>query len=345
MPSVNFNYVLGFVIVIVLIYMSLEILLHVRTSRYQLTTEDALPQVGITVITNRGPLRLDKHMFFHYINRLKENLEYLSKQVDPEKCEMIKSQLQIAKESLTSQIDQHTGLLLRDDIKTERLRLRKRIDTMAEIVFSNNQNPDNAQSIILEMILDLETLMYMTKMIPNEIESIDVRDVDQIAKLIYEHACYPTQTKEELNSDIQHWDNSPEKPFEDSFIADPKHSPGSFETFVDFSKHQNITETRRSTSTYKPSLKNQKKNLKNLRKISLESANVNKERYGANKSRKYKTFKESDGTDPIRDRVLQAREAFTAENPNRYIRKKSSLIEDYNELEDATLHPALAFAY
>jgi len=342
----NLHYVMGFVIVIVLLYIGMQLYTMTHSARYHVNAENTAPRVGITILTNKGPLNLDRSMMDHYLNRLKENLKFLSKRVDPERCAHIKNQLLQARESLKSQIAEHSesGNVQKDQMNDERAKLRSRIDAMSDIMFSNDQNSDDARSIILEMVLDLETILYLTKIIPSEIESIDVRDVDQISKLIYEQACIPIENVTSTEDEMPNEDNR-ESPFEDAFVSVQKKRPGPFETYVDFNKNQNLRETRVGTSSYNPNFKTRKENLSNIRKTSMGLANTTKEKYEPLITRKVPISKQAKGTDPIRDRVAQAKEEFISSQPHRYQKTKNSLVEDYNYIEDSTVFPGLAFTW
>lgn len=331
----NLHYVMGFVIVLVILYISMRLYIMTNSTRYKVSAEDNLPRVGITILTNHGPLNLDRNMMDHYLNRLKENLEYLSQIIDIDKCEKIRNELVQARESLKNQVVKtQLNEKQKDQMWKERTRLRTRISTISDIMFDNDQNPDSIKSIMMEMILDLETILYMTKIIPSEIESIDVRDVDQVAKLIYEHACMPLE-KPHSEEDPKPQNDNFEMPFEDAFFAVHKKRPSSFETFVDFNKHQNLQEHRVGTSSYNPSHKTRKENLSNIRKTSLTLARPEKEKYRPSIARKVAVSKEAKGTDPIRDRIQEAREEFISSQPNRYKPRKNTLVQDYNHLEDS----------
>jgi hypothetical protein len=340
--------------VIILVHLSIIMLSAMTSERYKVTTDPKIPRVGITIITNEGAVNLDKLMLDHYLERMKDNMEYLSKRIDPDKCEKIKGDLLQARISLQKQILQTSetaGVDQQSDIQEERRKLRERVGVMSDVMFSNEQNPEDAANIILEMILDLETLMYLVKIIPNEIKSIDLRDVDQIARLIHENACLPKNpTPQALPSDLALTEYPTEtSPGNDLFIAAPKKRPGSFETFADFNKHQNLSdENNLAHRSNNMSYKMRKNKLKGIRKTSMQlvGEDIKKENHKAlhTQRRENKKLREQH-KDPIRDRITNAQETFISAHPNRYKKIKSSLIEDYNAIEDHTLFPALAFAY
>jgi hypothetical protein len=311
---INFNYALGFIIMIILMYLSIVIVKSIKSERYQVTTDSEIPRIGITIITNEGVVHLDRLMMDHYLNRMKDNLEYLSKRIDPEKCEKIKEQLTQARASLQEQVlkASESSSITEHNIQDERNELRKRVGTLSNIMFSNDQNTDTASSIMIEMIMDLETLMYLVKIIPHEIKSIDLRYVDQIAKIIHENLCLPKNPIPNANKDVIPTDFPAEtSPGNNLFIAIGKEHPGSFETFADFNKHQNLSDE--NNIQHRPnnmSYKARKNKLKNIKKTSMflgGGGDIKKENHKAlyTQSRETKKLKEQH-KDPIRDRVINA---------------------------------------
>jgi hypothetical protein len=353
--SINCNYALGFIIVLFLLYLSLITWVSMKSERYAVTTDPKIPRIGITIVTNEGVVNMDKLMMDHYLNRMKDNLEYLSKRVDPDKCEKIKEHLIKARASLQEQILKSSENFdvygEQSDLQDERRKLRERVGKMSEVMFSNEQNPDDASSIIVEMILDIETLLYLVKIIPHEIKAIDLRNVDQISKIIYEQACLPKNpSPQTLSGDLIPTEFTSEtSPGNDLFIAEPQKSPGSFETFADFNKHQNLSDDNNAAyRSNNMSYKTRKNKLRGIRKTSMRlgGEDIKKENHKALHTQKRETKKlREHHKDPIRDRVTNAQETFISAHPNRYKKTKSSLIEDYNAIEDHTLFPALAFAY
>lgn len=349
---VNFNYALGFIIVAVLIYLSIVMLASIKSEKYEITIDSKNTGRVTTILTNEGIIKLDNLLTEHYLDRMKSNLEYLAKHVDKDKCEKIKDQLTKARESLQTQIlntSEIANISQQSDIQEERRKLRERAGSMGNIMFSNEQNPDDASSIITEMMLDMETLMYLVKIIPDEIKSIDLRDVDLIAKLIYEQACLPKTHEPNLNEDITPTIYPSENsPGDGLFISANQQNPSSFDTFADFNKHQNLSdENNISVRPTNMSYMERKKNLKNIRKTSMSlGGEMNNEKHKASNILIQKTSKlKEQHKDPIRDRVTNAQETFISAHPTRYKKTKSSLVEDYNAIEDHLVFPALAFAY
>lgn len=331
----------------VILYMSIVWLAQVRSTKYMQVSETTAPKIGITIITDKGPMNLDQNMLEHYLNRLKENIEYLSKRVDPEKCEYIKKELTQAKDSLKDQVVQTSeaaNAQTQSTIQIERAKLKTRINKVSDILFENNQNPDGIKSILLEIILDLETLMYLTKIIPMQIKNIDVQDIDQIARVVYENACVP-EYQAESTSDFVASKLDPDTPFEDSFSDGTGNLndkiPSQFGIFADNFKNQDLTETRIGTSSYNPSLKNRKKNLKNLRQASLDMETLKKEKDRSLSIKKFKVAPQSEGVDIVKDRVIQMKDNFISERPDRYKKKKNSLVGAYSYLFDPAIYPGV----
>jgi hypothetical protein len=346
----NFNYVLGFIIVIILIYISIITLISRKSERYKLTNEFIISKKGITVFTKEGAINLDSLMLDHYLNRIKDNLEYLSKHIDSDKCEIIKKQLTDARASLHDQIvktSELADLNQQSELQEEIGKLKERVGSMSNVMFSNEQNPDTSASIIIEMIIDMETLIYLVKMIPNEIKSIDLRDIDQISNIMHKQSCVPNNPEPQANEDIKEIEFPSEtSPGDEMFIANPKHRPGSFETFADFNKHQNLSDE--NNISHRPnnmSYSLRKKKLNNIRKTSmLLGGEIKKENHKSLHTQKRETKKlREQHKDPIRDRFTNAQETFISAHPNRYRKTKSSLLDDNNDIEDNLLLPKIEF--
>lgn len=349
----DFNYILGFVVVATLIFISIIIIKNSQKTRYKILTEQISPAIGVTLITNRGPINLDQGMLDHYLTRLRDNIEYVSKRIDVDRCEEIHDELVKAKNSLKSQIQEKSELGNIEQIASiqeERQKLRTRINAMADIMFENDQNPEDTRSILLELIMDVETLLYLTKVIPLEIDSVDIHDVDQVIKLIYETACNSSIVEPYTNEDLKPQEDLIDEeilgkdPGEDTFISRPKLQPGQRGIYADFNKHQDLGDLSHTTK-FQTSYKNQKRSLKNLRSLSLDLVSQKqKEKYRESSARKVRVSPQEEGTDVIRDRYTQAKEAFISEHPGRYTKKRNSLIDDYDYMEDATIMPGLAYA-
>jgi hypothetical protein len=345
--TTNFNYALGFIIVLAILYISIIVFVSTKSERYTLTTDSTMPREGLTIITNEGVVNLDKLAMNHYLNLMKDNLEYLSRRVDSDKCEKIKKHLINARSSLQEQILkslESVDMNQPKDIQEELPKIRENIETLRKVMFSNEQNPDGALDIILNMILDLETLTHLVKSSAYEIKIIDIRYVDQIAKIIYEHACFPEKSSlQTLPSELTLTEDSFEtSPGNDLFIAELKKHPSNFETFADFNKHQNLSD--HNNSGYRPnnmSYKTRKKNLKGVRKTSmlLGDEYIKKENHKSLHTQRRETKKlKEQHKDPIRDRFTNTLETFSAAHPNRHKKIKSSLIEeDSNDIEEQTL--------
>jgi len=345
MTSTNFNYIIGFVIAAILIYILIVTALSFQKTRYRMSIKHSPDQGGITVITSSRILNLEKPLIDHYLSRLADNLKYLSKKVDPVRCDAIKLYLIHANNKLVKQISEKSEKI-QDKVQRKRAKLQKKINSMASIMFSNDQNEDDARSIILEIILNIEILIFVLKIAPPSNDVIDVSDIDNIGEIIYNFACYESNQiyLEDLSSDILDMQYAKESPFEDAFIATPKKHPGSFNQFVDFNKHQNINENTPHARNHIFSRQKQKESLKGIKKTSMGLARIRKEKYRESFPKKLQAPNGLD-RDQVRDRISQAQEDFISSRPDRYKKRKNSLVDDYNQIEDSTLHPALAFAY
>lgn len=332
MFEVNYNYLLGFFIVIIIVYIAARLLEKLIQKSKDFTSDD-VNDLRITVITNKGTLKLNQDMMTHYLNRLKENMEYLNKIVDPQKCEKIRIELEKAKRKLKIQVEKNSVSSVYEDINYERIRLRRRVNTLSDVLFENDQNKDDAKSIILEMILDLETLLYLIKVIPHEIDSIDSRDVDNIINLIYKNACYKNEDNLNKIEENQEFINS-EESFNSLSESLPKNI-NNFGTFVDFSKHQDLLGNTFSRLQNLPKLKDINKNLYNMKTVGLSSFNPKKEKLQTSSPRKYKIFKSIESRDFVKDKIVKARNSY--ENLNNKNPSKRYLLNDYDSIEEETI--------
>jgi hypothetical protein len=321
--KVNFNYVLGFVIVAVILYASIRIIWRVDIKHimpaFISSSAPAVQEAQTIIITGAGSSSLNKRMTEHYLNRFRENIIYLSKRIDVDKCEDIRASIVEANESLKTQIieaQEAGGTVTATTLQEEQAKLRLRENTMSDIMFTNNDSLDGIKSIFIEITNNLETLMLLTKIIPEKIPSVDVSYIDNISMLIYEHACLP----------------------QESFVTEPKQNNYSdpdtkqpeltqFGMYAEFDTKDNFRDKPRHVKKMDMTKKENIINKKQFSMLTVDSQSKTRpfERSIAS-TQKHLNARTVD--------VEQTKDNFLEANPNRHKAKKDSLLQSYDYLEN-----------
>ena len=284
---VNVNYFLGFVIV-VLGFVSAFLFLR---PKYLARLPSAIPAAHaanaarITLITATGPINMSRSDLDQYLTKLINNIEFIAKNNSEwQAADKMRSTRDKFAAHITSIME--ACKLSRAQI-AEIAELRAKLPhfvTLSHAKYDNDQNEDApGVEVLYEIMQDMETLLYLTKVMragPEATYTIDVGEVDKLVRRLYQRAqasSPPVTVSVSRIPTLQSNPSNSAKPSRSNPDAPDNSDSHNFCTIADLFEHQDVVaetdvfSANRWTSP-QSGTKTRKQGLKSAKAQSLDTA-------------------------------------------------------------------------
>lgn len=367
--DINFNYVLGFSVVIIIMYIFLRVSMVKSEPEGRFLTNiiySQKPAGNIKLITKGGKVvYVDVSLLDHYLTQLLDNMKLVADKVDRSKCNSIKGELVKLKKNMEKQISELVNVKMGKQAhllgRATLEKINTNIDqarTVKDVLFLNDMGSVGSDInenipvdyLIHEIIKNMEIFLKILHVTPEHIDIMDASHLEEIIDFIYEEACYDVSelgvseiSKPEtfLDSDMRYSNTDESRgrtvrgTLVDPLVID-RNTNEKFGTMADFDKHQNLGENdriyTRGRRGFNPGKKAKKRMTKNKKRaITNTHSSVAKEKFSASNNRK--VHKKTAKHRGINIRMLQDGGSLLNEQKHTWGQERCSLSRDGIEEE------------
>jgi hypothetical protein len=165
---------------------------------------------SIKVLTSKGEIYMNSNIFEMHMNRVKETIHKLTKNITTKDCNSLKKYLDDANINIKNYITLNTNdtnalcannnNIFNDSVIKERELLKKKLDKTLKRDDIDDDISDNIKYNILNLVIDIDIILFLIKGSVCKKGFIDLTSIDKVILELYRSKC--TQTIEPFNDKI-----------------------------------------------------------------------------------------------------------------------------------------------